>query len=468
MSWAFNTQRQCLPRRCGERPQRCSDTCASLCVFAWPLPLRLADAMLGLPNGDAGVYVWNLWVFRHEIVANHRLPFLTSEILALSPPVPLALHNYTTFANVLAFPLIPLLGVVKTFNVLVLASGVMSGYAMYFYARKRTGDAMAAWIGGLLFGFSPFMSARAAEHFSLTLAAPLPDLRLADVPAVLAADDGACVRGWRDGGVGLSLRRLLRRVLPAVGRIHGLLHDGQRRDAAGDGEAHLAARARRPGDRVPGRPHRRHPAPWRRSGGRPRHPRQLHAAVHARADVDADDCRSRLDGGCRSPAPGKRAAVPVACADGRRRAAGLRGDSFSRPVRHGVELRPAELAQSGGLVAEQRARGRPAGLLRAQSPAPVVRLALVRVGVGTARGIQRERRVGAVGRARDDYRRRALGGIPSDQGLGRSSRASSRGWRSGRSSPSRSSSRTCPRPGRCCATCRSSVRHERRRASRSS
>ena len=144
------------------------------CVFAWPLPLHLADALLGLPAGDAGVYVWNLWVFRHEIVENHRLPFLTSEILALSQPVPLALHNYTTFANVLAFPLIPLLGVVRTFNLLVIASGVMSGYAMYVYARKRTGDTAAAWIGGLLFGFSPFMSARAGEHFSLTLAAPLP------------------------------------------------------------------------------------------------------------------------------------------------------------------------------------------------------------------------------------------------------------------------------------------------------
>ena len=148
--------------------------CVAL-VFAWPLPLHLADAMLGLPNGDAGVYVWNLWVFRHEIVANHQLPFLTSEILALGPQVPLALHNYTTFANILAFPLIPIFGVVKTFNLLVLASGVMSAYAMYFFARARTGgDPVAAWLAGLLFGFSPFMSARAAEHFSLTLAAPIP------------------------------------------------------------------------------------------------------------------------------------------------------------------------------------------------------------------------------------------------------------------------------------------------------
>jgi hypothetical protein len=143
-------------------------------VFSWPLPLHLADAMLGLPAGDAGVYVWNLWVFRHEIVEHHRLPFLTSEILALSQPVPLSLHNYATFGNLIAFPLIPLLGVLTTFNLLVMASGVFSGYAMYWYARKRTGDAGAAWIGGLLFGFSPFMSARAAEHFSLTLAAPLP------------------------------------------------------------------------------------------------------------------------------------------------------------------------------------------------------------------------------------------------------------------------------------------------------
>jgi hypothetical protein len=143
-------------------------------AFAWPLPLRMADAMLGLPAGDAGVYAWNLWVFRHELVANHRLPFLTGEILALSNPVPLALHNYTTFANLLALPLIPLFGVLKTFNVLVLASGVMTAYAMYSYARIRTQDAVAGWLAGLLFGFSPFMSARAAEHFSLTLAAPIP------------------------------------------------------------------------------------------------------------------------------------------------------------------------------------------------------------------------------------------------------------------------------------------------------
>jgi hypothetical protein len=147
--------------------------CVAL-AFSWPLPAELATALLGSPGGDTGVYVWNLWVFRHEIVQNHRLPFLTDQILALGPSVPLALHNYTTFANVLAFPLLPILGVVASFNVLIIASSVLTAYAMYCYARVRTSDAGAAWVGGLLFGFSPFMTSRMGEHFSLVLAAPLP------------------------------------------------------------------------------------------------------------------------------------------------------------------------------------------------------------------------------------------------------------------------------------------------------
>ena len=125
-------------------------------------------------TGDTPVYIWNLWVFRHEIVDNHHLPFLTSSILALSQPLPLVLHNYTTFANLLAFPLLPVIGLVRTFNLLLIAGQTMTAYAMYRYARMRTGDSAAAWLGGLIFGFSPYMTARSAEHFSLILAAPLP------------------------------------------------------------------------------------------------------------------------------------------------------------------------------------------------------------------------------------------------------------------------------------------------------
>lgn len=135
--------------------------------------MQMSTSVLGPVGGDTGVYIWNLWVFRYEVL-NGRLPFFTNEILSLTPPVPLTLHNYTTFANVIALPLQPLLGTVATFNLLTIASGVLAAYAMFLFARRLTGDAGAAWIAGVLFGFSPFMSARATEHFSLVLAAPLP------------------------------------------------------------------------------------------------------------------------------------------------------------------------------------------------------------------------------------------------------------------------------------------------------
>ena len=152
--------------------------CVAL-AFAWPLPANLGSALYGTPGGDTGVYVWNLWVFRHEIVEHGRFPFFTAEILALNPGAPLTLHNYTSLANIAAFPLLPHLGTVATYNVLMIASGVVSAFAGFILCRRISGDAAAAWIGGLLFGFSPFMTARSEHHFSLVQTAALPLFALA-------------------------------------------------------------------------------------------------------------------------------------------------------------------------------------------------------------------------------------------------------------------------------------------------
>lgn len=143
-------------------------------AFAWPLPLHMGTALPGAPSGDTGVYVWNIWVFRHELVDHHRFPFYTSEILSLASPTPLTLHNYTTFANVLAFAALPVAGVVGTFNGLLILSAALSASAMFLLARRGSGDDVAAWLAGAAFGFSPFLMARMTAHFSLLQAAPLP------------------------------------------------------------------------------------------------------------------------------------------------------------------------------------------------------------------------------------------------------------------------------------------------------
>jgi hypothetical protein len=142
-------------------------------MFLWPLPRDITGSLTGSVSGDTGVYVWNIWVFRHEIVAHGHLPLFTSKILALTPPIDLSLHNYTIFQDVLAFPLIPVLGVVATFNLVQLTMIALTGFATYLLARRVTGREAESWLAGLLFACSPTMIAKSTAHFSLLAAAPL-------------------------------------------------------------------------------------------------------------------------------------------------------------------------------------------------------------------------------------------------------------------------------------------------------
>ena len=55
---------------------------ALACLLTWPLPLYMRTHLLGGTGGDTGVYVWNLWIFRHEILRHGHLPFSNDHIFA--------------------------------------------------------------------------------------------------------------------------------------------------------------------------------------------------------------------------------------------------------------------------------------------------------------------------------------------------------------------------------------------------
>jgi hypothetical protein len=141
---------------------------------SWPLPVRLFTHLTGQPGSDAGVYVWNTWVFRHELIDEHRSPFFTDSIFSLDSRADLSLHNYTVFADVVAVPLQPLLGVVGTFNVIYLLNVALAGFGMFLLAKRLTGRPLESGLAGFAFACSAFMVARSTAHFSLVAAAPLP------------------------------------------------------------------------------------------------------------------------------------------------------------------------------------------------------------------------------------------------------------------------------------------------------
>ena len=143
-------------------------------AFAWPLPLHMGTHLTGDPGGDTGVYVWNQWVFHHELSRAHN-PLSTDTILALTPRVDLSQHNYTAFLDLLALPLIPRLGVITSFNVVFLVMGLLNALAAYGLVHRALGAGRwEAWLAGLAFAWSPVLIARGTGHFSLVAAAPLP------------------------------------------------------------------------------------------------------------------------------------------------------------------------------------------------------------------------------------------------------------------------------------------------------
>ena len=152
----------------------CAVFLAVAVVQAWPLPRHLSTHLTGQPSGDTGVYVWNTWIFRQELIEHGRSPFFTSQVMALGDRTDLSLHNYTAFADLVAIPLQPIFGVVATFNLIYLLNITLAGFGAFLLAHRLTGRWAESMLAGVLFACSPFLVARSTGHFSLVAAAPLP------------------------------------------------------------------------------------------------------------------------------------------------------------------------------------------------------------------------------------------------------------------------------------------------------
>ena len=395
-----SNRRPCPDELWREKPLPCVGFVAVALAFSWPLPLHLTEAVLG--TGDTPVYVWNLWVFRHEIVYNHHLPFLTSSILALSQPLPLALHNYTTFANLLAFPLLPVIGLVRTFNLLLIAGQTMTAYAMYRYARMRTGDSAAAWLGGLIFGFSPYMTARSAEHFSLILAAPLPlfawllyRIHKQGPSFGLSCGAGATV-AWAFLCDPYYAVYCLMLAMFFVGHSAVTV---ERRSLGARGDwwrAGLDLTILCVAGLIVGARH-----PRRRAAERLRHPHQRHAALHT--DVGADSPGAAAMVVADPAAPGELVATLGLHARPRAGGRDVRRDSDAGAVCRRLAIWRAPMDLAGNSLAEQSPWCRLAGVSRAEPRPPLVRATVAGLAGVDAQRLRRERRFDSTGSALDDW-----------------------------------------------------------------
>ena len=83
-------------------------------------------------------------------------------------------NNFEPLVGLAASPFTFLFGIVFSYNVVLTLGVALSGWCAYLFLRRHTEHEAAAVIGGLLYGFSPFVMSHALTHLNLVQLYILP------------------------------------------------------------------------------------------------------------------------------------------------------------------------------------------------------------------------------------------------------------------------------------------------------
>ena len=159
-------------------------------VAAWAVLLPLGLASSGrlpvMTSEDVGQQTWLLALWLHQLASGH-LSFFTSLIDGPSG-INLLDSASMPLLGVLMAPVTALVGPVGSFLVLLRLAHFVSALAMYFVLRRLDRSTLAAALGGLLYGFAPYMGPPTAIH-AFVLFVPLPPLMLLIVWQQLSQPD---------------------------------------------------------------------------------------------------------------------------------------------------------------------------------------------------------------------------------------------------------------------------------------
>ena len=186
--------------------------------LTWVAP---REATIGV-RGDPWLFVWFL-KWDQFAVAHAHSPLFSHE-LNVPAGVNLMWNNSLILPGLLLASVTATLGPVFTYNLLMTLALPLSAWCAYLVFRRYVTSQLAAGVGGLLYGFSPYMLAHALGHLSLILAIT-PPLMLALVDEILVRQRVAPARlGVALGGLAaaqllIAEELLASEVLAATGAV---------------------------------------------------------------------------------------------------------------------------------------------------------------------------------------------------------------------------------------------------------
>ncbi len=139
----------------------------------WPLVDNLNRMMPGLGNdgGDGFIFIWNYWWVKKQLFVGNL--FDTNYIFY---PLGVNLVFHTLILGQVLFGLLwgSWLPIEIVFNLSFMLSMLLAAVFAYLLVRDLWHSRWGGWLGGLIFGFSPYVLAQAKGHFNLTVIWPFP------------------------------------------------------------------------------------------------------------------------------------------------------------------------------------------------------------------------------------------------------------------------------------------------------
>jgi len=142
-------------------------------IAYWPVEPFSRSYLLGCACSDPVQETWFV-AWPAYAITHGRNPFFTS-LLEYPHGVNLALNTSMPLLGILVSPITWIRGPVAAFNALMRLSFAASATSMLFVVRRFTSWWPAAFLAGLLYGFSPYMVGEGFGHLFLTFV-PIPPL----------------------------------------------------------------------------------------------------------------------------------------------------------------------------------------------------------------------------------------------------------------------------------------------------
>ena len=137
------------------------------CLLTWPL-IRDFSTHFFTDAGDGFMNIWNLWWVNTAVSQPSIHPTIWhTDMLHYPFGVTLLGQTLNPFNGLLAVPLLKVMSLVQTHNVIVLFSFVMSGVTAYWLAYYLTRSFWGSLLAGYIFTFSSYHFAHYYGHLNL-------------------------------------------------------------------------------------------------------------------------------------------------------------------------------------------------------------------------------------------------------------------------------------------------------------